>query len=99
MAWDFKPGMKVVCVDDDIKTSTIGKANGDMGGLKEGQIYTVARVGIHFISDDVVVFLEEINRAVEWGFLAARFRPVRTTSIASIEAHLNTLPVRKTVEA
>lgn len=110
MAWNFKPGMKVVCVDAD----THGRfllphhiaAPGGLHGLVQGAIYTIRDVGNW--GPYFVVWLDEISRPIttelsrrhgESGYSPHRFRPIRTTSIASLEAHLNTLPVRKTEKA
>jgi hypothetical protein len=96
MSWDFKPGMKVVCVDDS-----------DCPYIAKGDVYTVEEVSFGSFKScvtgkmlEAIGFkLEEVSVADQEWFNSQRFRPARTTSIESLRAHLNTLPVRKTVEA
>lgn len=89
--WEIKPGDLVVCVDDGhpdriVPPNGFGyDPSGDLGGLRSGQIYTVAWIGNHpalQLSTHLSILVEEIDRPSAWGnypFFASRFRPVSKT--------------------
>lgn len=110
MAWDFKPGMKVVFVGGATHWKM---SKGFLGffkkpvpagtDLREGEIYTIAEIvpGMSMLMgrQDIGLRLVEVPTPAGFGYWAGRFRPVRTTDISALEAHLNTLPVRTKTEA
>ncbi|PZO78466.1 MAG: hypothetical protein DI629_12275 [Mesorhizobium amorphae] len=98
MAWDFRPGMRVVCVDADPLPDTDWYCGEEP---QVGAIYTLDHV---FTDTDgeLVVLLKELHRSLEamleWGadiaYLACRFRPLDETRLDVFRALLNPAPKR-----
>jgi len=80
MSWEFKPGMKVVCVN----TGELHPFKGCNTHLKENGIYTLNWVGFatHERVNYIGVTLKEIeanfNNPEYRPFLAERFRPLQS---------------------
>lgn len=94
---NFHVGQKVVCVDVNP-----WRAEDDLGGLTKGSVYTIRRVGFHQhpthpIGRYLGIVVDEIYRPCQTPYLASRFRPVHTTSIAVFKAMLAPTPHRETV--
>lgn len=102
MAWEFRPGMKVVCVKGDW-TREVGPLEGHIYLIEEAVMYpkghpvSLGRGAIEELECDVVFLrLNEFGDILWDGF---SFRPVRTTDISSLLALLKTTPARQPVEA
>lgn len=106
MSWSFKPGDRVVCVNAE-NPSAPGPWY-----LVEGKVFTIKAIinqtGWSVFGDfrsETCLVLEEIpgvssfGDLADGGYAAHRFRPVRTTSIESLRAHLNTIPANRSVDA
>ena len=81
MTWSFKPGDKVVCVDNSLPWNR----KWDDDAPEVGKVYTVKKIIVDFEGDVALRFCE-INRSplafaqhgVNIGYKATRFRPVQT---------------------
>ncbi|WP_152045476.1 hypothetical protein [Aureimonas psammosilenae] len=92
MAWDFRPGMRVVCVDDQHTNRY------DVSEIVKGSIYTICWVGEGQMQSGefvVAVRLVEVpsrlsvrGQPSDKPFRASRFRPVREANIDCLRAHL-----------
>jgi hypothetical protein len=82
----FRVGQEVVCVDDH---SCI-----DLG-LKRGNIYTIAEIGISCASDAPIVKLVETSPIQQ--FWQSRFRPIVKTDISIFTSMLLPAPTHKQV--
>lgn len=88
MSWDFKPGMRVVCIDDQFDDFTITVAlKYGVTLAKKGVVYTLRAVFIddHYCAPaNLRILLEEIRNPdlpfidgdAEADFPAKRFRPL-----------------------
>ncbi|MEA3389639.1 MAG: hypothetical protein U9R64_10275 [Pseudomonadota bacterium] len=83
MGYRWKPGDKAVCVD--VAPSREGYAPPE---LIEGEIYTVWQVGLD-PHGSVGLFLDELeSRGFAGGYLASRFRPMKSISGPDVPAEL-----------
>lgn len=87
MTWEFRVGMKVVCVDDEThdRYQTPGYYSvGELDGLLKGEVYTVADVcPEHGVPN--IKLQEIVRRKIEGaryfsGFAPERFRPLIETT-------------------
>ncbi len=86
MICKFEVGQRVVCVNDTFgafsEPSCLWNRVGNLGGLTKGEVYTIRRVGIDYITDLPVVWLVEIVRPLiaddiyERGMDHRRFAPL-----------------------
>jgi len=81
MTWSFKPGDKVVCVDDSTRPGTIWYGDAP----EVGKIYTIKRVFFDVADSPVLSFLEiersyrsKAEHGDNIGYGVRRFRPVQT---------------------
>lgn len=94
----FEPGSFVVCVDDDF--------DGYDGLIRKGTVYRVRRMrldiparGLRYGGALGVVWLEEhpnplatIHADTRWGYAAARFRPLKDSSLSIFREALEPAP-------
>lgn len=104
----FHVGQRVVCVDDASRPGllwSIGKAWGDLDGLRKGTIYTVRGIELAPIGVLTLKLREIVRKSppgtgnLDAGFAAFRFRPVVETDISIFTAMLNPVPKREGVDA
>ena len=78
-------GHKIVCVNNGPLRSDTGRST-DAPELMTDRVYTIRRVRLSSRDGRVVICLEEvrIDEAKYIGYDAARFKPVRATSIESL---------------
>lgn len=96
MAWEFRVGMKVVCIDDDFNAQ--GFVPVFVTDLPmRGNVYTISRIEAD--DDGIWLFLEEVASRIDviggWceaSFGSEGFRPLRErkTDISVFRALLNT---------
>ena len=88
MAWDLRPGMLVVCVDDRQALVPAGMPF----RLERGTIYTIHDVMIRCGRLAVQLAEQGIDDLPGGWWMASRFRPVSDSRIASLRALLNSKP-------
>ena len=101
----FHVGMKVVCVDDDVRSkyTTKWKPAGGLDGLCKDTVYTVRYHGLCEYDGCILVLkLHEIVRPALWdggffdiGYAAARFRPAHENRMDELRTLLAPVPSKE----
>ena len=102
MSWEFRPGMRVVCINDSYTPEgRLALAIHNIQKPKKGRVYTIRDVMSEPIQGHLVVRLVEIVNApapyinsdiIEPFYLAKRFRPLDEKRLDVFRQHLVPAP-------